>query len=41
MEVVDILEDNDVRLNSTIKHRNLRIQAFAIAVGIILSYIVY
>ena len=41
MEVVDILEDNDVRLNSTIKHRNLRIQAFAIAVGIIVSYIVY
>ncbi len=39
--VMNTLEDNEDRFNKTIKHRKLRIQAFCISVGIILSYILY
>ncbi len=40
-----MIEDNfascPIRYNNTIKYRNLRIQAFSIAVGVILSYILF
>ena len=36
-----LFRDNKTRLDSTIKNRNLRIQAFSIAVGLILSYIIF
>lgn len=39
--VINILENNKDRFDKTIKNRKIRIQSFCIAVGIILSYIVY
>ena len=39
--IMNTLEDNEDRLNKTIKHRKIRIQSFCISVGIILSYILY
>ena len=36
-----MLEDNEERFNKTIKFRKLRIQAFCISIGIVLSYILY
>lgn len=39
--IENFFSDKPVRYDSTIKHRNLRIQAFSIAVGIVLSYIVF
>ncbi len=36
-----VFRNNPIRYNNTIKRRNLRIQGFSIAVGIILSYIIY
>ena len=39
--IMNILEDNEDRLNKTIKHRKIRVQSFCISVGIILSYILY
>ena len=41
LQVTNILEDNEDRYNNTIKNRNLRIQSFTLAVGIILSYLIY
>ena len=35
--IMNTLEDNEDRLNKTIKHRKIRIQSFCISVGIILS----
>lgn len=39
--VMNTLENNEDRLNKTIKHRKIRTQSFCISVGIILSYILY
>jgi hypothetical protein len=39
--IMDTLEDNEDRYNKTIKHRKIRIQSLCIAIGIILSYILY
>ena len=39
--LMNIVEDNDVRYNNTIKHRKLRIQSFTISVGLILTYIIF
>ena len=39
--VINIIENNKDRFDKTIKNRKIRIQSFCIAVGIILSYIVY
>lgn len=40
-ETMNILEDNEDRYNKTMKHRKIRTQCFTIAIGIILSYILY
>lgn len=39
--VMNTLENNEDRLDKTIKHRKIRTQSFCISVGIILSYILY
>lgn len=39
--IMNTLEDNEDRLNKTIKHRKVRMQSLCISVGIILSYILY
>ena len=39
--IMNTLEDNEDRLNRTIKHRKVRMQSLCISVGIILSYILY
>ena len=39
--IMNTLEDNEDRLNKTIKHRKVRTQSLCISVGIILSYILY
>jgi hypothetical protein len=39
--IMNTLENNDDRLNKTIKYRKIRIQSLCISVGIILSYILY
>lgn len=40
-KIDSVFRNNDIRYNKTIKNRSFRIQAFSIAVGIILSYIIY
>lgn len=40
-EIINLLENNEERYNKTIKHKEIRIQSFAISVGIVLSYILY
>lgn len=39
--IMNILEKNEDRYNKTMKYRKVRTQSFCIAVGIILSYILY
>lgn len=39
--IMNILESNEDRYNNTMKYRQIRIQSLCIAVGIILSYILY
>ncbi len=39
--VMNMLEDNQDRYDKTIKNRKIRIQSFCIAVGIVLSYILF
>ena len=40
-DIVNVIEDNKERHDKTIKYRKIRIQSFTIAIGIVLSYIVY
>ncbi len=40
-KINEVFKNNDVRYDKTIKNRFLRIQAFSIAVGIVLSYVIY
>ncbi len=39
--IMNTLEDNEDRYNSTMKHRKIRTQCFTISIGIILSYILF
>ncbi len=39
--IENFFSDKPVRYDSTIKYRNLRIQAFSTAIGIVLSYIIF
>ena len=40
-KITNVFRDNAVRYDKTIKNRNLRMQSFCVALGIVLSYILY
>lgn len=40
-KITNVFRDNTVRYDKTIKNRNLRMQSFCVALGIVLSYILY